>query len=57
MLPDIQNFKNSGYGFSHIQRIQMHYRIFIYIQPTLVLTTYLVKTCKKIPPISNPVVG
>jgi hypothetical protein len=57
MLPDIQNFKNSGYGFSHIQRIQMHNRIYIYIQPTMVLTTYLVKTCKKIPPISNPVVG
>jgi hypothetical protein len=57
MLLDIQNFKNSGYGFSHIQCIQMHNWIFKYIWPTLVLTTYLVTTCKKIPPINNPVGG
>jgi hypothetical protein len=57
MLLDIQNFKNSGYGFSHIQCIQMHNWIFKYIRPTLVLTTYLVTTCKKIPPINNPVGG
>jgi hypothetical protein len=49
--------KNSGYGFSHIHCIQMHNWIFIYIRPTLVLTTYLVTTCEITPPIYNPVGG